>query len=373
MEYKKITEVELIEEPSENATVLTEDDGKLRRVPFKKVGGNGGGLPSGGEPHQMLVTDADGKTVWEERTHYTNTVVVNIPQTTVNGFTNNNGRYITTSIPDVIEEKAIEIARAAALPTSETDQNISCTVVFDGETYETKGVAGMNGEAAAVVFGNLYFQSGSADDDTGEPFCFMMYGSMSGIMTTIEGSEHSVSAELRTAELYQLEPKYIPDLPYVSYAKSQEEVLTDGEKQQARWNIGAGTCSAGSNWMGQFVQPGTKSYDNLDKFGLVKYVGDNVIGLCSDGDAFIGSYGSKSSAGKFVSCGSMSLNFAKDDLPSYGYNRVVATGLSNPAVRHATDEDTEYTLILVRENSVNTDSLHTYICSQPVFYIDEFE
>lgn len=39
MEYKKITEVELIEEPSENAAVLAEDNGKLRRVPFKKVGG----------------------------------------------------------------------------------------------------------------------------------------------------------------------------------------------------------------------------------------------------------------------------------------------------------------------------------------------
>lgn len=76
MEYKKITEVEMIEEPSENATVLAEDDGKLRRVPFKNVGGNGGGLPAGGAPHQMLVTDADGKTVWDERTHWVKTDVL---------------------------------------------------------------------------------------------------------------------------------------------------------------------------------------------------------------------------------------------------------------------------------------------------------
>lgn len=45
MEYKKITEVELIEEPSENATVLAEDNGALKRVPYKNVGG-GGGIPT---------------------------------------------------------------------------------------------------------------------------------------------------------------------------------------------------------------------------------------------------------------------------------------------------------------------------------------
>lgn len=39
MEYKKITEVEMIEEPSEGATVLAEENGALRRVPYDKVGG----------------------------------------------------------------------------------------------------------------------------------------------------------------------------------------------------------------------------------------------------------------------------------------------------------------------------------------------
>ena len=32
--------------------------------------GQGGGLPEGGAAHQMLVTDADGNTKWEDRTHY---------------------------------------------------------------------------------------------------------------------------------------------------------------------------------------------------------------------------------------------------------------------------------------------------------------
>ena len=41
-EYKKITEVELIEEPSEGSTVLAEENGALKRVPYEKVGGGGG-------------------------------------------------------------------------------------------------------------------------------------------------------------------------------------------------------------------------------------------------------------------------------------------------------------------------------------------
>lgn len=52
MEYKKITEVEMIEEPSEGATVLAEENGALRRVPYDKVGG-GGGLPT------AIIKDSD--------------------------------------------------------------------------------------------------------------------------------------------------------------------------------------------------------------------------------------------------------------------------------------------------------------------------
>lgn len=36
----------------------------------KELYGSGGGLPEGGDPHQQLVTDADGVAKWEDRTHY---------------------------------------------------------------------------------------------------------------------------------------------------------------------------------------------------------------------------------------------------------------------------------------------------------------
>ena len=41
-EFKKLSEVEQIETASENATVLIEEEGEIKRVPKKEVGGAGG-------------------------------------------------------------------------------------------------------------------------------------------------------------------------------------------------------------------------------------------------------------------------------------------------------------------------------------------
>lgn len=43
---------------------------------MKKLGGGGGGLPSGGTPYQQLVTDGNGNTKWEDRLAYDDSKVV---------------------------------------------------------------------------------------------------------------------------------------------------------------------------------------------------------------------------------------------------------------------------------------------------------
>lgn len=45
-EFKKLSEVELLETSSETANVLIEEDGEIKRVPKSAVGGAGGGLPT---------------------------------------------------------------------------------------------------------------------------------------------------------------------------------------------------------------------------------------------------------------------------------------------------------------------------------------
>lgn len=134
MEYKKITEVEMIEEPSENAAVLAEDDGKLRRVPFKKVGG-GSGLPSVSAPHQMLVTDADGKTVWEERTHYKEKgALYIIPESTAIYYEEYKGthRYIAEGL-------TIDVNRLIEVWT-DPSKPLEVVATVSGEEYKTQMV-----------------------------------------------------------------------------------------------------------------------------------------------------------------------------------------------------------------------------------------
>lgn len=63
-EFKKLSDVNVIESTNENAHVLAEQDGEIVRIPASSVGG---GLPSGGAPHQQLVTDANGVAKWEDR------------------------------------------------------------------------------------------------------------------------------------------------------------------------------------------------------------------------------------------------------------------------------------------------------------------
>lgn len=43
-EFKKLSEVEKIESASDNASVLIEDDGEIKRVPKSEVGGRGGNV-----------------------------------------------------------------------------------------------------------------------------------------------------------------------------------------------------------------------------------------------------------------------------------------------------------------------------------------
>ena len=66
-EFKKLSDVNVIESTNENAHVLAEQGGEIVRIPASSVGG---GLPSGGAPYQQLVTDADGVVKWEDRLAY---------------------------------------------------------------------------------------------------------------------------------------------------------------------------------------------------------------------------------------------------------------------------------------------------------------
>lgn len=62
----------------------------------------GGGLPSVSAPHQMLVTDADGKTVWEERTHYASPIRIEWDGSLEEKETASDGFFIFAKLSDAV-------------------------------------------------------------------------------------------------------------------------------------------------------------------------------------------------------------------------------------------------------------------------------
>lgn len=97
------------------------------------MGKLGGGLPSGGEPHQMLVTDADGKTAWEERTHYKEKGVLYIvPESTAIYDGENKGEhfYVVSGLP-ISFDRLVEVWPDPTTP-------LEVVVAVNGEEYQTQ-------------------------------------------------------------------------------------------------------------------------------------------------------------------------------------------------------------------------------------------
>lgn len=111
----------------------------------------GGGLPEGGEPNTMLVTDADGNAKWEERTHWKEDGVIDYFPAAKVSFNGGLGNIATPFAQPLVE----------------------------GETY-TVTINGVDYVSVAESFnnnGNIYLLLGNGGafgiPDTGEPFGLM--------------------------------------------------------------------------------------------------------------------------------------------------------------------------------------------------------
>lgn len=116
--FKKLNELEVIEEAGESTYAVVEENGVPKRIPGKKIGG---GLPSGGAPYQQLVTDGEGVAKWEDRPFYEKIgEVVVIPE--------------TTFLPEnIMGSSGISIANPKFITFIEGQ---TYTVIYDNNTYE---------------------------------------------------------------------------------------------------------------------------------------------------------------------------------------------------------------------------------------------
>lgn len=117
----------------------------------------------GNGPHQMFVTDAEGKQLWEERTHYS--------------------EYLTLPLVDETIQKqqlfpGFYMYSTSYLPDYPLELGAKCIVEIHGVQYECEVLE--YGEGGVHCLGNRHLQAASAFEDTGEPFFFntMFPGSM---------------------------------------------------------------------------------------------------------------------------------------------------------------------------------------------------
>lgn len=161
-------------------------------------GGSGGGLPTGGAANQMLVTDADGNALWEDRTHYTEAVRLEVlPETEA---MNADGQFYIPGIP-----------------TNQPVIGVNHNVVYNGVSYDCVGMLYQEeeGGVSGVALGNAAALGG---ENTGQPFFMVILPDelaaeqgICGICMPMDGVESvTISIEINGEVVHPLDEKYIP-------------------------------------------------------------------------------------------------------------------------------------------------------------------
>ena len=121
--------------PEDNEKYYIERNTKTQAVNSEEVldkqpTSGGGGLPTGGEPHQQLVTDANGNAVWEEKLAYEGLIEL-LPETTA------------TSGSTDIAIGTIQVWESGVLASS-VKAGDKVAITLDGQTYDVTLAEGTN-------------------------------------------------------------------------------------------------------------------------------------------------------------------------------------------------------------------------------------
>lgn len=145
MSTKRISELPLMEEVTENLNILVEDDGETKRIPASSVGG-------GSNMVEKVVLEGDGAP-----------------------FVNQGNGFLTTIPEDITFNSGKEY-----------------TVVWDGETYKCVANEMETEDSTMCYIGNISIADPSLED-TGEPFVAATVDGQPGIiLTTSNANSHSV-------------------------------------------------------------------------------------------------------------------------------------------------------------------------------------
>ena len=209
-----IESLPFVSETTESTTLVGWDGKRTVRVAKDAFGGDG--LPTGGEPHQMLVTDADGNTVWEDRLCYETiemqTIVDNSTTLTLATSFGDTNIYIvgTTSEPVVYNPMPIV--------------GSNCIVNFNGNVYEgvltpiPVELESIYPGAFIVGNPNVLGQLMGVDiNDTGEPFLLLFVrdeefvdGHALSVVSNVE--LETINIDMEMSNVIAIDSKFLPTI-----------------------------------------------------------------------------------------------------------------------------------------------------------------
>lgn len=163
--------------------------------------GGGSGLPTGGEPHQMLVTDAEGKAKWEERTHYSES---------------EQGIVFVETTP--IAMGSGQFAVMEPIVNQPTAGNVYTIVPSGGESIESEAFGVELDGVYMVCIGNPLFVGGE-NNDLPLAMAFFpesMVDAFDGVtaMIVTNGSYNipALSVVGTVEKIHKIDPKYLPTM-----------------------------------------------------------------------------------------------------------------------------------------------------------------
>lgn len=191
-----IESLPLVEEVNENTSLVGWDGEKTVRVANDMVGGSG--LPEGGEPYKQLVTDGEGKTVWENKLGYKEeSLKPFIPEQEL-GFQNFESIYVTSAPQKITDSELNDIS------------NKMVRVYWDGVEYNCTLVMSVPGVAEIPPYiGNLHISDPSFDN-TKEPFLIMIINNEVQIGTFDSATTHKVGIFYDFVVYHPIPAEYIP-------------------------------------------------------------------------------------------------------------------------------------------------------------------
>ena len=188
-----------------------------------------------GAAYKQLVTDGNGNTKWEDRTHYQYEQTVGVQEESV-AFNKYHSSGVYAGHMDYSDNITFTVGQ-------------TIKVVFDGQPYDLS----CQETAVGEIYGNASIAGtlmGQSLPDTGEPFAFIEDGNSFMFMSFSTEAQHTISAEWKEPSFHKIDKKYLPEIvfPDVTWDKILNKPFSSTKINTTVQGEGSATINVGTTY-----------------------------------------------------------------------------------------------------------------------------